>query len=97
MKKKSWKNIPIGGLIVEPGNSVNFKTGDWKTFKPIWDEKKCINCMTCFISCPEDAIKVVNGKITSPNLDFCKGCGICAQVCPTKALTMVKDDGKNDD
>lgn len=95
MKKKSWKHIPEGGLIIEPGNSINFKTGNWKTYKPVWNKDKCINCMTCFISCPEDAIKVVKGKITAPDLDFCKGCGICAQVCPAKALTMVKDENGN--
>ncbi len=90
--KKSWKNIPEGGLIVEPGNSKDFKTGDWRTFKPVWDEKKCINCMICFIQCPEDAIKVKDGKITGPDYDYCKGCGICAEVCPTKAIKMVKED-----
>ncbi len=90
--KKSWKNIPEGGLIIEPGNSKDFKTGDWRTFKPVWDEKKCINCMICFIQCPEDAIKVKDGKIIGPDYDYCKGCGICAEVCPTKAIKMVKED-----
>ena len=90
--KKSWKNIPEGGLIIEPGNSKDFKTGDWRTFKPVWDEKKCINCMICFIQCPEDAIKVKDGKITGPDYDYFKGCGICAEVCPTKAIKMVKED-----
>jgi pyruvate ferredoxin oxidoreductase delta subunit len=30
------------------------------------------------------------GKIEF-ELNFCKGCGICANECPTKAITMVLD------
>jgi hypothetical protein len=26
-KKKSWKEIPIGGLILEAGNAKEYKTG----------------------------------------------------------------------
>jgi len=30
-----------------------------------------------------------------PRIDYeyCKGCGICAQVCPTKAISMVEEVG----
>jgi len=88
MIKKSWKNLDEGGIILEAGNSVNFKTGDWKAFKPVWDSKKCVNCMLCYILCPDIAIEVKNGQIIGPNLDYCKGCGICAQECPVKAIKM---------
>ena len=27
MSEKGWKEIPIGGSIVEPGNSKEYKTG----------------------------------------------------------------------
>jgi 2-oxoisovalerate ferredoxin oxidoreductase delta subunit len=39
--------------------------------------------------CPEDAIRFRPelGKIEF-DLGFCKGCGICANECPTKAITM---------
>ncbi|HFE53859.1 MAG TPA: ferredoxin, partial [Bacteroidetes bacterium] len=36
MKEKTWKEIPIGGNILEPGNSIEYETGSWRTFKPVW-------------------------------------------------------------
>jgi len=90
LKKKSWVNIPEGGLIIEPGNSVNFKTGDWKSFSPSHNKKKCINCLLCFIQCPDDAIKTKDGKITHIDYNYCKGCGICAEICPVKAIKMTE-------
>ena len=37
-KLKTYKEIPIGGMIEKAGNSAEFKTGDWKAFKPVWDK-----------------------------------------------------------
>jgi Pyruvate/2-oxoacid:ferredoxin oxidoreductase delta subunit len=28
----------------------------------------------------------------TPNLDFCKGCGICARECVKKAITMESEE-----
>jgi 2-oxoisovalerate ferredoxin oxidoreductase delta subunit len=43
--------------------------------------------------CPEGAIKWLPemGKIEF-DFSFCKGCGICANECPTKAITMKMPD-----
>ena len=95
-KLKTSKQIPIGGKIIEAGNSKEFKTGNWKAKVPVWDKKKCINCMKCAVFCPEMAIKTkkvkVDGKekvkIDSFDMDFCKGCGICAEECPVEAIKM---------
>jgi pyruvate ferredoxin oxidoreductase delta subunit len=62
---KSWREIPIGGKILEPGNSVNYRTGDWRTFRPVHLKDKCTNCMICWVCCPDSAIKV--GKVDDPN------------------------------
>lgn len=30
----------------------------------------------------------------APNLDYCKGCGICARECPAMAITMVREEAE---
>ena len=89
---KGAKEIPIGGLIDEPGSSKNFKTGDWRSFRPIWDKTICTQCMICPTQCPDFAIPT-KGKGNDiqrqeTDFEFCKGCGICAQVCPVKCIKM---------
>ena len=37
----------------KPGTSISNKTGEWKAFRPIIDESKCIKCGICQKMCPE--------------------------------------------
>jgi pyruvate ferredoxin oxidoreductase delta subunit len=94
-KMKSNKEIPIGGLIDEAGSSMKFKTGDWRSFRPITDFNKCINCMQCVISCPDDCIPTEGSgndiKRKETDWNYCKGCGICANVCPVKCIKMEEE------
>jgi pyruvate ferredoxin oxidoreductase delta subunit len=91
MKKKGYKEIPIGGLITEAGNAKKYNTGSWRTFKPVRDKDKCIDCLLCWIYCPDSSILVSGGKIVGIDYDHCKGCGICAKVCPKKCIEMVEE------
>lgn len=50
--------LTIGGDIYEAGNAREFKTGDWRSVKPIFLEEKCKQCGLCFPVCPDDAIPV---------------------------------------
>jgi len=86
-KEKSWKEISPAGVCWK--SSAQFYTGDWKTYTPIRDPKKCTRCLLCTLYCPDGAIHWQKEKQDIEfDLNFCKGCGICANECPTKAIEM---------
>ena len=87
-KNTPWQDMTPGGTIYDGGNSVEFKTGDWRSQTPIYISEKCKQCGLCFPVCPDDAIPVKDGNRGDFNYDYCKGCGICAKVCPFKAIEM---------
>ncbi|HIQ03458.1 MAG TPA: pyruvate ferredoxin oxidoreductase [Desulfurococcales archaeon] len=85
---KGWRELPIGAIPFKL--STEFKTGDWRTFKPVIKQDKCVKCLLCWIYCPDMSI-VWDGEKVTVNYDYCKGCGICAHECPVKAIEMVKE------
>lgn len=89
----SWKgkDFPRGACILEAGNSEEYVTGGWRSERPWRDNEKCTQCLICWINCPDSSVNITDEKVTSFDLDHCKGCGICAQVCPAKAITMVAE------
>ena len=89
----SIKELPIAGVIPKPGTSKEYKTGDWRSFKPILDQDKCTRCNLCWVYCPEPAIKHNDDGSYEMDLTYCKGCGICAEECPPKAIKMVEESG----
>ncbi len=91
-EKKGWKELPIGGLILNSGNASDYKTGTWRVKKPVYIEERCIQCFLCWIYCPDMAINVENGEVKGVDYYHCKGCGICARQCPTTALEMINED-----
>jgi len=72
------------------------RTGSWRVERPVIDLSKCTpakrqkdSCYLCWLYCPDGVIsKELEPKI---DLEYCKGCGICAQECPTGAITMVEE------
>ena len=94
-----WRDLPRGGVIPEGGTAQRFATGDWRTLRPIWSAEKCIHCHRCWVYCPDMAVISEDGKIQGMDYKFCKGCGICANVCPTKvhAIEMHPEDKFVDD
>jgi 2-oxoacid:acceptor oxidoreductase delta subunit (pyruvate/2-ketoisovalerate family) len=86
-QEKTWKELTLAAVSPKP--STDFLTGDWKTYTPVHDKEKCVSCLKCAMLCPEGAIywKADIEKIEF-NLNYCKGCGICANECPAKAISM---------
>ena len=80
-----------------PGIGEAGRTGEWRNVLPVIDEQKCLParqnkpaCFLCWLYCPEAVIsKTIPVQI---NLEYCKGCGICLQVCPVQAITMVNEE-----
>ncbi len=54
----SWREIPPGMVLLEAGSALKFKTGSWRTFKPVWIKDNCIHCLLCWLYCPDNAVKV---------------------------------------
>ena len=81
---KKWTELEPGAVILEAGNSARFKTGSWRSFRPRWIPENCIQCLMCWLYCPDMAVKVVDGKVTGFDYDYCKGCGVCVKECPGK-------------
>jgi len=71
-------------LLLEPDfeGSEDFYSGELAYIS----QNECIRCGKCFDVCRFNGIDVVNGKYTVNELN-CEGCGYCARVCPTEAIT----------
>lgn len=82
----------------QPGPGDGGNTGSWRVKRPIIDYDKCIpaktgkmSCFACWLYCPDCVVsKTIPPAI---NLDYCKGCGICAEECPAQAIEMVDEAG----
>ena len=88
----SWKDLLPGSVIVEPGNAKKFRTGDWKSAHPVWNNQRCIKCGICYLFCPEGCIREKEDGYFEANLYYCKGCGICVRECWTEAIAMVEEE-----
>lgn len=82
-KKKGWKDLPACDYL-EAGSAAAFETGDWRSEKPVWIPENCIQCLFCWVYCPDSSVIVKDGQMTGFDYKHCKGCGICATECPGK-------------
>jgi len=64
----------------------------------LFEARRCLSCGTCFECdnclgvCPDNAvIKLGPGKRYEIDYDYCKGCGMCAEECPSGVIDMVQE------
>jgi 2-oxoacid:acceptor oxidoreductase delta subunit (pyruvate/2-ketoisovalerate family) len=65
----------------------------------LFEARRCMSCGTCFSCdncygvCPDNAVLKLGkpGELYAIDLDYCKGCGICVQECPSGAIEMVPE------
>ncbi len=88
----TWKDVEIGCIATEPGSTTQYKTGAWRSQRPTYDFTRCIKCGLCQLFCPEGCIEQNKEGHFQANLDYCKGCGICAKECWTQAIKMVEEE-----
>jgi len=48
----------------------------------------CFGCDNCYGVCPDNAIDKLSPGEFNVNMDYCKGCGLCAAECPCAAIEM---------
>jgi 2-oxoacid:acceptor oxidoreductase delta subunit (pyruvate/2-ketoisovalerate family) len=88
---RDWHELPAGGAV-QPAEAPRTSTGGWRTGeRPSVELAFCVNCLLCWLYCPDSAVLLDDETFTGFDLDFCKGCGICAEVCPVAAIEMVPE------
>lgn len=75
-------------ISVAAGTSKVNKTGSWRTMQPIFKHDTCNDCRICVLVCPDACITGYD-NVYDADLDYCKGCGICAHECPVDDIDMV--------
>lgn len=68
----------------------------WRNKRPVVNYEKCTGCLQCYMLCPDGAIfKIESGNRAGVSvdldLDYCKGCGVCANACKFDALAMADE------
>ena len=88
-----YKELAAGGIIPQAGNAVEYSTGAWRLQKPIRRDEDCIDCLFCWVYCPDVACWTKDKSVKGQQFDYdhCKGCAICAEICPKKAIDMVPE------
>lgn len=85
----------FGPKTAKAGKSRANKTGSWRTEKkPKFLQKNCIACNMCVLFCPEGCVKGEGKNTYIADLEYCKGCGGCAIICPKKDIEMIPEDKK---
>lgn len=105
LPKLGWENAPLGGVIVNPGNTVlKDNSASRKGLAPRFIKDICFNCGYCDMVCPDfcfvwDVNPTLNPAPSLRGIDYqyCKGCQKCVQACPVQALVTVAEAELSDE
>lgn len=59
--------------------------------KAIVNNNLCINCRKCLNHCRFDALFYNNENKLKVNEYHCEGCGVCKNICPVNAISMIQE------
>lgn len=85
MKEDSWE-----GLIQIIKKLETEETKGLSLYNVHIDNSKCIECNACIKLCPEKVWKTIDDGLETEAYN-CNGCGLCKDICPTKAIDIEKD------
>jgi 2-oxoacid:acceptor oxidoreductase delta subunit (pyruvate/2-ketoisovalerate family) len=89
---RPWQQLEPAGAVVRV-EAERVRTGGWRTgVKPQADLSRCVDCLLCWLYCPDSAVVLEDTAFAGFDLEVCKGCEICAEMCPVGAIEMVPDD-----
>ena len=82
-RRSSFEEV-VGGLTIE---------------NALFEARRCLSCGNCFECdncfgvCPDNAVlKLGPGQRYAIDMEYCKGCGLCAAECPCGAIEMVAEE-----
>ncbi|MFK5937525.1 MAG: 4Fe-4S binding protein [Sulfurimonas sp.] len=80
-------------------SSFSASVADWRIEKPVFNKDFCIDCQFCWVYCPDISIISRDKKMIGIDMDHCKGCAICVEVCPTnpKSLLMFPEQADEEE
>ncbi len=94
----AWVELPVDppGLsapdVHGAATSVEVRTGLWRTVRPVIELERCHRCTwICSTFCPDGALLVDSQGAPSIDYEHCKGCLVCAAVCPHHAIDSIPE------
>jgi pyruvate ferredoxin oxidoreductase gamma subunit len=94
----AWIDLPFetarlaAPTVHAVANSVEVRTGLWRTLRPVIDYRRCSGCWwVCSTFCPDGAIDVTAENLPVIDYDHCKGCLVCVAQCPPHAIEAIPE------
>lgn len=80
------------------GGYLVAKNAGWRNMRPVLNAEKCTGCLQCYLYCPDGCVFRSAHQVADAadaavaiDYDFCKGCGVCVEVCRFGAFAMVPE------